>query len=219
MPNTWKNQDNIDLFYNQVDISTLRNYISQGGLSGCCDLDLIYHDVGPSKNLLEIGAGYGRVLNGLLARHFAGKITAIEPSKKFFKETQGLAKQCKLLNTSLQELIPVKKFDCVLWLWCGISDFTFSEQLNALKCIRKLMLKDGVLFIDTFPATQQPNNASSSSGQEYIVKSKNHTLRGYIPRAVEIAENAQQAHFELTQSYTYKTDTNRERWMYKLTAK
>jgi len=77
----WQNDDNL-LIYNAMPLSEFRNTAINGGLENGCALDQIAHYIFKASSILEVGAGYGRVIANLLNKGYSGKLTAIERDVK-----------------------------------------------------------------------------------------------------------------------------------------
>lgn len=60
----WDNQDNVD-FYQNIPINKLAEISEVCGLDSCCDVKAILPYLLEESSILEIGSGYGRVINYL----------------------------------------------------------------------------------------------------------------------------------------------------------
>src|SRR3972149_2208156 len=80
----WTNKDNIS-FYDSVMFDS---YCVASGLDQFIDLKVFMHyltqDEFRTLSILEIGAGEGRIIDGLLSYGYPGDIQAIELSEKKF---------------------------------------------------------------------------------------------------------------------------------------
>jgi len=70
----WTNCDNHD-FYKTIGPDNLYNFSQKAGLTAGCDIDVSKDYWCNAKTVLEVGAGYGRVIDTLLRMDFKGSIT------------------------------------------------------------------------------------------------------------------------------------------------
>ncbi len=211
----WNNAKNLKEFYENIPIQMLRDYAIQGGIEDSSDIDLVWDYLKHSKSILDIGAGYGRALKCLLNRGYQGKITALEASSIFYKElTRYHSDKVSIIKGNLLNFNSSNKFDVILWLWSGISDFTKQEQHRALKKLSCLLNQGGKLIIDTFPFYAMPMNASSAENQTYAINVMDHTVNGYIPSFDELKEHIITLPFGDIVCMEYYTNTRRKRLIY-----
>src|SRR5262245_7580327 len=124
----WVN-DNNNLFYENISIEANITNSILGGLESGVDLDLIKSYIESSNSILEVGAGYVRVINYLLDRKCPAKITAIECSNKLYKYlSHKYFDRINLIHADLKLFCPNENYDLILWLFSGISDFAKIEQ-------------------------------------------------------------------------------------------
>lgn len=207
---SWNNDDNAN-FYESISVEKLRQFAIQGGFENGCDVELIWPYICRSQKILVVGAGYGREIHHILNRGFRGEIWAIERSKNFCKylnDTYG--DQIKLTNADIRENDFSVKFDLIISLWSGISDFPKDKQLFFLKHLVKYLQKDGYIILETLLHSITPVNSSVAENQFYIIPSENCTVYGYIPSADEINDYAKALHLN-AKHIPYLTQTNRQR--------
>lgn len=213
---TWNNEANTELFYNTASIETvLRGYEEKGGLSCGCDVEILKSYIMGTKSLLEVGAGYGRVVNYLLQNNYKGEIHAIENSELFQSQLLNyFGDSIYLHKQSVLDFITDQKFHVILSMWSGISDFSPKEQQQFINKLAFLLEVNGTICIDTVVWDQKPLNAESVSEQYYVINPQGTYLRGYIPTCNEMRTYAKQAGLSKFMVFNYKTDTQRERLMY-----
>ncbi|NNM58623.1 MAG: hypothetical protein HKM04_02290 [Legionellales bacterium] len=212
----WSNDLNQRQFYEyNLCESILRGYAALGGLDTGCDINLIFADIKNSKNLLEIGAGYGRVIRKLLDLEFMGEIHALEKSHTFYNNLQEkFASQVTTHHADILHFDTQLKFSTIISMWSGISDFTKVEQQLFFNKLASLLMEDGQIFMDTSLWNQKPLNATELANQSYIITAQDSILHGYIPTSQEIEEYAAKAGLKLIRHFTYETDAKRKRLMY-----
>jgi SAM-dependent methyltransferase len=186
MRTDWNNTDN-KKFYEEISLETFENFAKLAGLDTGADLDQIQSYIDKASSILEIGAGYGRVIDLLLKRGYKGRLAAVERSSKF----------CQLLKTrfgdkitlyegDIRDLVIPEKFDLILWLWSGISDFNHEEQLNLLK--RHANHDNVTAIIDTLIHKQIPLNAIEFNhiNKQYVIHTESSFVYGYMPSPKEM---------------------------------
>lgn len=210
----WNSIDNA-LFYENIPLETQQNYSVKGGLNDYCDLKLFEEHIEHANTILEVGACFGRVLDFLLQSKFAGNITAIERSQHFYDLlNKRYSNDVELLHADVSEYKTDKKYDLVLWMWSGISDFSKPEQLPVLSRLMSCISEGGFLIFDTFSCFDAPLNASRSNSQKYTIREKDCVLKGYIPSPKEISIYAELMGVKSIKHIPYKTTKNRPRSLF-----
>jgi SAM-dependent methyltransferase len=212
---TWNNFDN-RLYYEDVSFEKQYGFSKIGGLDVHSDLEILTPHIEKSHSILEVGACYGRVLEFLIKNNYHGKITAIERSKKFFKLlTDNYRTDATLVNSDIKHFITKERYDLILWVWCGISDFSPKEQPKIIKILFELLNKNGLLVIDTIDTAVAPINVSctNSDTQNYTLDIGKSILSGYIPSIEDMSDYANNMNIKLT-AKKYLTSKNRPRIFY-----
>jgi SAM-dependent methyltransferase len=212
--NSWSNKDNA-AFYENISKEANRENSILGGLEEGCDLTLAHNYLVNANSILEIGAGYGRVLYCLKQRKYKATITAVERSQKLCKILkERFFNTIEIIECDIKNFTTNKQYDAILWLFSGISDFTQEEQLYVLKKIALLLTRKGVIILDTFSPDLKPANALHAKAQSYLIHLENNKLHGYIPSREEIIEYAQKLNITLLECIPYETDTQSKRYLY-----
>lgn len=214
----WSNRINQQAFYEHSSSErALKSYAQLGGLDSGCDVDVIYSQIVNTKHLLEIGSGYGRVIQKLLNLGYKGKIHSIELSQLFCEKLAALFPgRVEINNTSILDFESSLKFDAILSMWSGISDFTRNEQFLFVQKLAYLVTSDGLIILDTSIWNQKPLNAVGLQSQNYIIQEEDCILRGYIPSYSEIHEYTEAAGLKIIDHFEYTTDKERKRLFYVL---
>jgi len=208
---SWKNIDNHE-FYEGIPLETFKVNSILGGLGEGGDLDLITDYIFKANSILEVGAGYGRVLNYLVSQGFKGKISAIERSKKYARLlNKKFGNRVTIFDIDLQKFQTEEKFDLILWMFSGVSDFAKHEQLLVLRKLKQHLVADGNIILDTFSHSLKPANAINAEKQSYIITEGDYTLYGYIPSIEEIEMYAKCLDFREVKHLPYTTKTNSHR--------
>ena len=182
----WCNDDNAD-FYNHIPITTFQQYAVNIGLDDFEDLELIYPLIHKSNSLLEIGAGFGRVLSYLNYKKYTGKIYAIERSRTLYTHLkQTFPKIKNVIHSDIRSVTFPIQFDLALWMWSGIAEFQKDMQAKLIRKILSFLQPTGRLVIDTSAANSQSNNATQHAGQFQEIHTEFATIRGYMPSEIEL---------------------------------
>ena len=110
-------------FYSHVEEKEFIKHAKLSGLADNKDIDLIYKRyICGKNNLLEIGGGYGRVLDELNARGYQGEITCYERNVALFdKLIRKYPRDVNFFKFDIaKELVVLHKFAIILWLWSSI---------------------------------------------------------------------------------------------------
>lgn len=213
----WNNEGN-NAFYESVKADGLQQLAEKAGLTTGCDMDLLTPYWSTAESILEVGAGYGRVIDYLLQHQFAGTITAIERCNVLFKHLERRYKKYKNIDLIHADILHLNKmderFELILMLWSEIADFSPHEQILVFTMLAKLLQEKGRLIIDTMPVNVVPLGASKYGQQIIYSITKNITLHAYAPNTVEIKQYAQKAGFSNVACLNYQTNTDRERQLY-----
>ncbi len=213
----WKNEDNA-YFYNSISENLLPSFAVRGGLDTGCDIDIVKKYIKKAHSILEVGAGYGRVIKYLIGKNCQAKITAIERSLRFCKLLElHFDKNIKIVHADIQHYETNETFDLILWMWSGICDFSKEEQFLVLKKLVGFLNK-GLIILDTMPESLQPLNATSSKSQIdqncTIPGGNDSYLHVYTPSAEEIYNYAKKLELGFVRRVPYVTTTNRDRVLY-----
>ena len=148
---SWINVDNAEL-YEKMPLDFFMSVAAQGGLDTCNDVAAIKNYIDNAVSILEIGAGYSRVINFILKQNYNGQITAIERNLKLYQHLQQVySDKITLVNTDIQKVKLNTKYDLILWMWTGICEFSKPEQQAVIKMLADYLSPQGFLIIDTIP--------------------------------------------------------------------
>lgn len=214
MSSQWSNKDNA-VFYEQ-NIQTLQQWATQGGLARCPDVIAIKAYIEKANSILEIGPGFGRVIRYLLEHYPHKTLTAVEQSQQFCDSLKQNYPQITLFHSDIATFTTTKRYDLIIWLWSGLTDFSQTEQLPILRHVSQFLSPAGTLIIETFPHNLTPANGSTTDTQTYSLTANNSNLRGYIPSPEEIQYYASKIPLNYNNYITYTTDSGRERKLYLL---
>ena len=203
-------------FYRSLPIGQMSTWIEASGLADTPELDLIIENLSYSREILEIGAAEGRVVQGLLDRGYEGTICAVERNEE----------RCDFLRSKFENNIGVKVLqrdilkdelpfcETGLWLWAGITEFNPVEQRTAIQKLSRYISK--LLIIDVPAQGSKTNATTSSSNKTFEIETTWGSLIGYFPCREEIMNYISGTKFDLTKVIPYRTSSDRERELYLL---
>lgn len=208
------NKSNLEA-YSLISVEELQSIAKIGGLDNGCDINLIKSHILRATSILEVGAGYGRALKHIIDIGYKGKLTAIEYNPNFCEELyKKFSDRVEILNANLLDIDFIEKFDCILWLWSGISDFSKTEQNLALHKLFDLLHLNGILIFDIIPPKVIPLNVEKISDQEFNMQINGKILASYCPTFDEINNYATQLNVQKRHNIEYITDIGRKRIMH-----
>jgi SAM-dependent methyltransferase len=211
MRENWSNHDN-ENFYQKVRIEDFYQNAVQGGLDTGIDIKNLEKYINNTNSILEIGAGYGRVLSHILNRGYTGKLVAIERNQKFcqFLQSQFHGRA----NIFCADIINFKyddKFDLILWMWGSICEFSKTEQAQVISHLGKMLNKNGHLILDTIPIECTSINAIALNPHDRVIETSYGKDYCYLPSDDEITQYAQQTGLIHHEDLIYYTTSNRKR--------
>jgi len=209
----WDNYDNRN-FYAKMQPKEMQAFAEKGGLSSCCDMEVLKKYWINTSSILEVGAGYGRIVDYLLAHNYKGRIVAIERSTLLFRHLEELyASKVRLLHTDVHNCDDIHEtFDLILFAWSGIQDFSPKEQQLVIQDLAKLINPGGQLILDTIPSDAVPLGSETSDRKDVYKLNFNDTAV-YIHNVSQEQMSAYSivAGFKEIEHISYTTDTGRKR--------
>ncbi len=211
----WTNEDNIAFYESDEILDVLKGYATIAGFDKHCDVALISHLLLDAKSIIDIGAGYGRVLDYLIEKNYQGQLYALERSARYCKELRNKFKdKVKVYESDIQSFNSFEKFQVAIWMWSGVSDFSREEQAHIFKKIFEMVNENGIFIMDTLLHSIKPINATMSDHQHYIVETHGHIAKGYIPSEEEIDDYSKALKLRKIEHVHYTTATGRERLLH-----
>jgi precorrin-6B methylase 2 len=201
-------------FYNRIGLDTFQALAKDGGFSTFVDLEIAYRYIQPTENIAEIGAGYGRCIDFLLAKKHQGKIIAVEQSPKLCEHLRAVySSNIKIVEGDIYKVSFDHQIDAALWMWSGMIDFSVEEQAAVIKHIHELLTQKGKLFID-IPRIGIKTIADHIDQQRIKLTTDFGEIECYIPLSSEVKEYADAAGFTRVDEINYETATDKKRTMY-----
>ena len=210
----WRNKHNRN-YYEQTKISTQQAYALKGGLTSCPDMQALLPFLQANHSFLEIGGGYGRIIQFLYDHFPMAHITTIEQSKKYadylkteFPDTLHVI-HGDVLSFDFQET-----YDIMLWMWTGICNFGFHEIHRVLENIYPALKHNGILALETFPNDTTPINSIETDRQKHVVIEDNCQCYEFIPNTEQIDRILDHSSYSTYTKHPYQTSTGRNRLLY-----
>ena len=204
---------NLD-FYEKISPEKFHYFSEVIGMNVGNDIEIVFPIIKEAQHIIELGSGYGRVIEHLLKKGFQGKITAVERSNAY----------CKLLSDTFRDTISISqqdikhlqfdfKVDAILWMWSGITELNPTEAQKAVKKCYDTLKPNGILFVE---APYHTLHYVGQLGEQKIVKVETEfgTLKAYMTDENEVQEFAEKSGFSKFELRTYKTGKDVERVVY-----
>lgn len=208
---TWSNKDNAN-YYEQVPVEVFRHYAIIGGFENGCDIDVVYDRIKDADSIIEVGAGYGRVLKSLLDRGYKGKLIGIERSANFCRYMhETLGTRAIIYHANAEDFVSPVLADVVMWMWSNISEWPKDQQCQMLKHVTQYCKPGGLIVLDTISHAITPLNANHYETQRYSAFTEYGNVEGYVPTVEEIDAYATNLNIKKVEHIPYVTSTNRER--------
>ena len=111
-------------FYGGFAKGDLMQLAQAGGLADCVDVKQVDYLLAKARSVLEVGAGYGRVVNYLLSHYSSLKVSAIERDPRYFRRLcSAFAHQAQIIKGDILSYQSNHKYDLIMWMWAGICEF------------------------------------------------------------------------------------------------
>jgi SAM-dependent methyltransferase len=199
-----------------MPIDCFKQKAVQGGLDNGCDVKAIKKYIKNAKSILEVGAGYGRVLNHIIKNGFKGKLFALEREQKLCRFLEKQFLQAHIIRADIRQFIIKQKFDLILWMWASLTEFSQAEQLLALKNLTLHLKIGGFLILDLISINCKTIDAINYDGHNKIITTAYGNDFIYLPSHDEIKLYAQKLNLLKKEIIIYKTKTNKKRNLYVL---
>ena len=168
--------------------------------------------VSKDKNILDLGCGYGRILNELYIRGFEN-LTGVDFSKKMVEKGLDLYPNLNLVKNKGEDLpFDDDSFDSVLLVGVLTSNFQNQKQMEIMSEISRVLKDDGIIYISDFLLNDDARNLSRYQKYEdkYDIYGAFELPEGLILRhhSVEHINNLTNEYIELLFKKTIFTTMN-----------
>jgi predicted O-methyltransferase YrrM len=204
---TWHNFDNKE-FCEKLSLHGFLNLLQISGLTNNPDVILLSEYIHNANSILEIGGGYGRVINACQQMGFDKKLTTIEYAHTYASFLKNHIKSCHIIEGDFLEHSFGEEFDLILMMWTLIAMFCPNEQKICLKKCSKLLKAGGYCVIDLL-ISNGSKEAKVSKPKEYHITDQEigAERHGYIPSAFEVVKAAAMAGLAVRQVREYIAGT------------
>lgn len=191
----WSNKDNLAI-YEAMPTDELRNMAELLGISNGQDVDIIKDYVQFSKQILEVGAGYGRVVKKILELNPSVSLTAIERELKQFNLLQQNFPVPNIVYGDILDTEISASFDLVLVMWSTFGEFSKAEQKKLFLLLAGLLNQSGRIVIE-LTALSEAHPFAEVKQQDYMVRSRYGFNHIYIPTKEELEHISNSADMRL----------------------
>ena len=150
--------DNNESDYYTISPQELLDHSYNLGIFDNSDIEILYDPyIKNLKNILEVGGGYGRVIDSILLRGYQGEISVIEKNPVLFEYLDKKYLNKKQINITKGSILScnfISKFQASFFLWSVFAEFSCSEQYVVLENLISAMEPSGLIFIE-FPDFSQ----------------------------------------------------------------
>ena len=203
----FSNNGNRD-FYENISLEDFENFAKVIGLETGADVNAIYPYLASCSSIMEIGAGYGRVIDCLIKKDFKGKIYAVERVAHLASLIRHrFGDYTEVLEQDLKDIQLAEKINCVLWLWSGVMELAPDEQHKTLKNLYDLLASRGTLFLET---PEKIHYIGEQYDHQMIKFTTNWgTINAYFPEKEEVKARLREVGFRKINVFYYTVRNNR----------
>lgn len=195
--------------YNHLKVSWLKDKARRVGLSDCSDLQALMPYLSHKNHILDVGAGYGRVLNYLDQRGFKN-IEGIDYVPHFIQEASKVNEHIRLYRGDFLTYVFNNKYDVVFMLWAFIMEFDRATQLRLIRKGLQILAPQGILVVELID-NQLPDECSSTEDGIIELDMDGYPFNGVITSVEDIKAILRKVGANLTGLFTYRTDNNNVR--------
>jgi hypothetical protein len=161
-------QDYNAKFYQNLTWYDMESAAMVAGLDKGSDIKLAmqYFPLGKiNPSILEVGGGYGRVVDFLLSKN-CSDLTIIERDFKFAQQlTKKYQQKIAVVNSDILDWKTNTSFDVILLMWASFAEFSIEKQKQLLKNLSLILKQTGVLIIDSLRPSVIAENAIKANLQ------------------------------------------------------
>lgn len=210
---TWCNQDNRP-FYEKMSLAEFLEHARLSGIGKGEDIEQIKDLILKSESVLEVGCGYGRVLKKILEYGYHKKLESIEINKKSCLFCQHhFGSNVKIYNEDILSYRSKKKYDLILFMWSGISEFCPKEQRQLFGIYSHLLTAGGCLVVEKIDCNQ-PKNKVDVNDNNWNVEGEYSSESLYMPKEEELEAYADAYKMICKKKISYKASNGVPRVIY-----
>ncbi len=206
------NDANID-FYRRIGANKLREMAALQGLSQGPEIPLLMPYIQNTDLLIEIGAGYGRIVKALRANGFKGRIVAQERCPELCRVLrEDCGDDAEIFEADIKCRQYPQSPDALLWMWSGILEFTPQEQQAVINQLFHHLNPGGILVIEIPREIRYIGKPVDE--RKIVVDTEWGRIDAYLPSEEELLAYSKNAGFNHLQTIHYQTDSGLKRSMY-----
>ena len=211
----WSNQ-NSKKFYEHIPIELFEKIAATGGLINSYELELIKPYIKKANNILEVGGGYGRVINHILKHRTSNtEITTIEQSQHLYKHLCAtFSENIRVIHENIKTITFDEKFDLILLMWSGLAEFSKRYQPFLIKKLIMALNNHGILIIDNIDSQCKPIGSTFFKDQTYLIETPYGNLYGYTPSKKDVQYYLKGLPVKNLEVINYNTEQYRARELY-----
>lgn len=206
------NDANID-FYRRIGANKLREMAALQGLSQGPEIPLLMPYIQNARLLVEIGAGYGRIVKALKVNGFQGHIVAQERCPELCRVLrEDCGEDAEIFEADIKRNRYPQSADALLWMWSGILEFTPEEQQEVITQLFQHLNPGGILVIEIPREIRYIGKPVDE--RKIVVDTEWGRLDAYLPSEDELLAYGKNAGFTHLQTIYYQTDSELKRSIY-----
>lgn len=203
----WGNLDNRE-FYEKISLHGFLELLSLSGLTKNQDVVLISDHIKNANSILDIGGGFGRIINACQQLGYKNDLATIEYTNHYAEFLKNNFKDCQIVEDDFLTYPFNRKFDLLLMMWTTISIFSPIEQKLCFKKCAKLLNAGGYCVIDLL-ISNACDEAKANKSKEYCFTDQDTGVEhhGYVPTTFEIIQAAARAKLAVREIREYIAGT------------
>lgn len=229
----WQNAQNIP-FFEYLPEGSFQGRSKACGLAEHADLRAIWQallrllprllDYPADHIIFEVGAGYGRAIEWLLANVPEARYVLFEQTPRFARllaERYRERRNITVFQRSFLARHTRRKAHLLFLLWSTLVEFNRVEQLRVLRKVRSSLQSDGIAVVDLpldyhSRGTGDLETERGPEGEEVSFTVNDHEWRGFVPNRQFFLRQVQTAGLTLKTQIDYSTSTGDRRSSYLL---
>ena len=203
-------------FYEGMKLENFMHFAELTGFDTGIDIDVIYPYIKDFGRIVELGAGYGRAIDFLRKKGFAGEIVAVERIEHlidYLKEHYGGHIQ-ECICQDITRISLDQPADAIIWLWSGILELSVPNQEKSINKLYQCIKPGGLLALES-PYKQVRIVGQQKENERHIqLRTDWGELNAYLPTDQELRKYAKEAGFKSVDTVSYTSRTGLDRMFY-----
>jgi len=204
---SFSNKDN-QAFYDKISVEDFEHFAKVIGLDCSADVARIFPFIANKGAVMELGAGYGRVISSLVRQGFGGKVYAVERVGHLASLLRHrFGDHAHVLQQDLRCLQAPEPLDAILWLWSGIMELAAEEQRPAVENLFRQLKVGGTMYVET---PEEIHYIGKSRDRKRInFQTDWGSINAYFPEKQELKDLLKGVGFRKVQVAYYYVNQNR----------